>query len=50
MPPVQSEKYSEVLAVKEVTSALYFAKESAAILSDPLGLSIGDNVSAETAE
>jgi hypothetical protein len=50
MPPKKSEKVPEDEAVKEILSASYFAKESAVIPADPLGLSIGDNASAETAE
>jgi hypothetical protein len=50
MPAKKSEKFPENDAVKEILSASYFAKETAAIPSEPSGLSIGDEVSAETAE
>jgi hypothetical protein len=50
LPSKEAEKLSDEESVKGLTSAPYFLKESSSISSDPLGLSIGDSVSAETDE
>ena len=50
MPQKGAEKLSDDEAVKQVMSASYFAKETSSVASDPLELSLGDDVVAETAE
>jgi hypothetical protein len=49
-PSQEVEKASDEEAVKAITSADYYVNEQPKLDSDPLGLSIGDSVHAETAE